>query len=111
MSFDRGRRAAGKGDRPVLVNDRRTFLQALDEAVRGNPGLACGIVTRDGVPVLCVINSEMPQYKAEIGADFIDGDWRFVWAVSGEAIGPVDDLEGAVAAIARAVRVNGQARP
>ncbi|WP_157995844.1 hypothetical protein [Thermomonospora amylolytica] len=95
----------------MLVNDRRVFLRVLDEVVRANPGLACGIVTRGGVPVLCVINSEMPQYKAEIGADFTDGDWWFTWVGSGETIGPVDDPEGVTAVIARAVRADGQARP
>jgi hypothetical protein len=110
MSFGRGRHAAGRGERPVSVGDRRVFLSKLDEVVRSSSGLACGIVTRGGVPVLHVINAEMPRYAAEIGADFIEGGWWYTWVVSGGAIGPVDDPGGVAEAVARALKADGQTR-
>ncbi|SEG73958.1 hypothetical protein SAMN04489712_110174 [Thermomonospora echinospora] len=109
MSYE-GRHAAGKSDQSVPTGDRRTFLAVLDEVVRSRPGLACGIVTRQGVPVLHVINAEMPRYGTEVGADFADGDWWYTWAVSGDRIGPVGDAEGARNALVRALKANGWTR-
>ncbi|REE96958.1 hypothetical protein [Thermomonospora umbrina] len=111
MSFDRRLNNAASVDQPVLTNDRRTFLRMLDETIRSKPGLACGIVTRAGLPVLHVINSEMPRHAVEIGADFTADDWWFTWAVSGNAIGPVDDPESVTDMVARALKVYGEARP
>ncbi|MBA9002630.1 hypothetical protein [Thermomonospora cellulosilytica] len=110
MSFDKGRHAAGKGEEPVLTSDRRIFVRALDEAVRSRPGVACGIVTRQGIPVLHAINSEMPSHSVEVGADYVGGDWRYTWARTGDAIGPVDDPESVADAIVAALKVNGRGR-
>lgn len=110
MASPKGRHAATKVDWPVSTSDRRTFLTVLDEAVRSKPGMACGIVARDGVPVLHVINSEMPRHAAEIGADYTDGDWWYTWVQSGDTIGPVDDPDGVADVIAHTLKVNGQAR-
>lgn len=100
MSLDRGRHAATSIDGPAPSSNRRAFLTALDEVVRSRPGLACGIVTRRGVPILNVVRFGAAGRSVEIGCDFSDGCWWFAWAADGQTIAPVDDPDGAADVIA-----------
>jgi hypothetical protein len=62
--------------------------------------MSCGVVPCGGIPVLHVINAELPRRSVEAGCDFVDGAWWFVWAGSGVTIGTVDDVSGVVAVVA-----------
>lgn len=77
-------------DSSPVFGDRRLHLAALDAVVTATPGLACGIVTRRGVPMLNAITIANPTRMTEVGCDFVDGDWWYV-SSSGEKLGPVAD--------------------
>jgi hypothetical protein len=110
MSFDRPRRARVSTGQPTPAGERRSFLTALDEAVREHGGTSCGVVPRSGTPVLHVINSEVPSRSAEVGVDFFDGVWWFTWARTGDAIAPVADPSDVADAVAHAVGARMQVR-
>jgi hypothetical protein len=80
MSFDSPRHAKAPADQPVLTSERRGHLTTLDEAMVARGGMSCGVVPRDGVPVLHVINAVLPRRSVEVGCDFVDGAWWFIWA-------------------------------
>ncbi|WP_067484860.1 hypothetical protein [Actinomadura hibisca] len=103
MSFDGPRQARVSADQPVLTSERRTHLTVLDAAVVAHGGMSCGVVPRAGVPVLHVINAELPGLSIEAGCDFIDGAWWFTWAETGESIGVVADAADVAGVIARTV--------
>ncbi|WP_157431315.1 hypothetical protein [Actinomadura hibisca] len=103
MSFDSPQYGEVSAGQPALAGERRAYLTALDAAVVARGGMSCGVVPRAGTPVLHVINAESPRRSVEVGCDFVDGAWRFVWAATGETIGPVDDATGVVDAIARSL--------
>jgi hypothetical protein len=106
MSFDRPRPAGVPADQPMPTGERRSFLTKLDEAVREHGGMSCGIVPRQGSPVLHVINSEWPSRSAEVGCDYVDRDWWFTWAATGDTIGPASDPKGAADVLAVELRAN-----
>jgi hypothetical protein len=98
-------------DHLTAMSGRRPFLTALDEAVREQGGMSCGIVPRDGTPVLYVLNTESPSRFTEIGADFIRGTWMFTWAPTGETIGAADSPTQTAETIARALGAHLGTRP
>ncbi|MEU5992270.1 hypothetical protein ABZ806_25145 [Spirillospora sp. NPDC047418] len=98
-------------DHLTATSGRRPFLTALDEAVRKHGGISCGIVARDGTPVLYVINTESPGKFTEIGADFIAGAWVFTWAATGRTISAANTPTAAADTIAHAVGAHHSIRP
>ncbi|MFI0454613.1 hypothetical protein [Actinomadura sp. 6N118] len=106
MSFDKPRSEATGTESPARNGERRRFLSVLDEAVRERGGMSCGVVRRAGVPVLHVINSEAASRRTEVGVDFVDSDWWFTWAETGDTIGPVDDPQGVAEAVGRYLGVH-----
>ncbi|MQY04223.1 hypothetical protein [Actinomadura macrotermitis] len=90
-------------EQPASPSERRPFLSVLDAAVREHGGMSCGVIIRRGLPVLHVINAVSATRSVEVGCDFTEGAWRFVWAGSGEVIGAVDDVASVVRVIAREV--------
>ncbi|WP_147312318.1 hypothetical protein [Thermomonospora umbrina] len=84
---------------------------ALNQSIRDHGGMACGLVQREGRQVVYVINSELPVHRADIGCEFVDAVWWFTWVEDGEpTIGPADDVEGVVVAIAKALKVMPRSR-
>jgi hypothetical protein len=109
MSFDKPRQARFSADQLMPQGERRSSLAALDEAVREHGGMSCGIVPREGTPVLHVINSELPSRSTEIGCDYVDQDWWFTWAKTGDTLGLAEDPAGAAQAVAADLGVHLQA--
>ncbi|MGK5557347.1 hypothetical protein ACSNOI_37645 [Actinomadura kijaniata] len=66
-----------------------------------DPGLACGIVIRRGTPILNVVQIGAARRMVEVGCDYVDGCWRYVWADSGDVIAPVGDVAGVVRVLVR----------
>ncbi len=98
-------------DHLTATSGRRSFLTALDQAVRERGGMSCGIVARSGTPVLHVINAQAPHTFTEIGADFIAGAWVFTWAGTGKSIGAADAPAAVADTIAHAVGAHAGIRP
>ncbi|TDD83949.1 hypothetical protein [Actinomadura rubrisoli] len=111
MSFAAPRHARTTADEPMPTGERRSFLNELDAAVRRHGGMSCGVVPREGSPVLLVINAEVPRRSVEVSADFVDRCWWFTWAESGATIGTVDDVDGVADVVGRAVGVQRWVRP
>ncbi|MEV5576204.1 hypothetical protein AB0L06_39750 [Spirillospora sp. NPDC052269] len=107
MSFDRSRHARIPGQ-SLPSNQRRTFLEVLDQVIgERHPGLRSGLVTRQGCPVLFVVNVGHVARSAEVGCDFdADVGWSFTWATEGWLIGPVHDVHGVAQMIARTLRAS-----
>ncbi|MFC5182014.1 hypothetical protein [Actinomadura harenae] len=107
MGFDRpqGERITA---RRLPSNQRRTFLEVLDQVIgERHQGLRSGLVTRQGCPVLFVVNVGHVARRAEIGCDFdVTLGWSFTWAVEGKRIGPVHEVDGVAQTIARALRAS-----
>ena len=98
-------------DHLTAMSGRRPFLTALDEAVRKRGGMSCGIVARDGTPVLNVISTESPSRFTEIDVDLIAGTWMFTWVPTGEPIGAANSLTETAETIARALGAHLGTRP
>ncbi|WP_119727096.1 hypothetical protein [Thermomonospora amylolytica] len=103
MGFDRERFAAANVAR--AFGPRRLYLAALDAVFIARGGLGCGVVVRDGGPVLRVIAEGAADRAVEVGCDFLDGRWWFTWADSGRTIGAVDDPRAVADEIARTLQV------
>ncbi|MFC6880169.1 MULTISPECIES: hypothetical protein [Actinomadura] len=101
MSHHSPRHARVSADQPMPDDGRRSYLSALEAAVGEHGGMSCGVVPREGTPVLHVINAELPGRWVEVGCDYVDGAWWFVWDCTGQTIGTVDDSAG----VARVVGV------
>ncbi|WP_147341435.1 hypothetical protein [Actinomadura logoneensis] len=112
MSIDRSRRAR-ISDRPLPSNQRRTFLEVLDQVIgETQPGLRSGLVTRLGCPVLFVINVGHVARCAEIGCDFdATAGWSFTWANEARRIGPVRDARAVAQVIARTLHASANPSP
>lgn len=83
-------------------DDMRHFISRLDREVATWPGLACGIVGREGEGVvLNVVRIGSALNSVEIACRRVDGNDWYAWASDGELIGVVDAVENVAADIAR----------
>ncbi|WP_157429895.1 hypothetical protein [Actinomadura oligospora] len=112
MSFDRPRDAVRAVDQVLPSNQRRTFLEVLDQVIgETQPGLRSGLVTRQGCPVLFVLNSANIAHRADIGCDFdTRAGWTFTWAADGRTIESVSDTRAVAQVVARTLRATSSQR-
>jgi hypothetical protein len=106
MSFDRPKHRAGTSvDKPTPDNQRVVFLEVLGQVIRETySGVAAETVPRDGGLVLFVTSNTPCLRRLDVGADFTDNGWRYVWASDSRPIGPTEDTVGVAGAIIRYLR-------
>ncbi|WP_119732197.1 hypothetical protein [Thermomonospora amylolytica] len=103
MGFDQERFAAANV--AGAFGPRRLYLAALDAVFVARRGLGCGVVVREGGPVLRVVAEGAAGRAVEVGCDFLDGRWWFTWADSGRTIGVVEDPRAVADEVVRVLRV------
>ncbi|MGI5208742.1 hypothetical protein ACQEU6_45150 [Spirillospora sp. CA-108201] len=100
-----GEEVEPRSDLASAMGERGLHLAALDAVVSewGGP-LRCGLVSRDGVPMLHVVSTVDESRWMDVDCEPVGGVWWFLRAGCGEGIVPVAEVADAPAVLVRVVK-------
>ncbi|MEU6036231.1 hypothetical protein ABZ801_12555 [Actinomadura sp. NPDC047616] len=94
MGFDKGRHAATP-EQLMPRNPRREHLGALKASLETH-NIRGSVVERCGFPLLRIARERTSAWTREIGCDYVQGVWWFVWADNGKVITSAERVDVAV---------------